>query len=90
MHIVTWRRSTNAQMDTSTEPPADSTRLGVILAASVSLGISLMVCLRVLCLQGCKRVRRVRLPFFSANCSSLPDSPREAVADQPAAGTSVV
>ena len=77
-------------MADTTEPPADSTRLGVILAASVSLGISLMVCLRVLCLQGCKRVRRVRLPFFSANCSSLPDSPREAVADQPAAGTSVV
>jgi len=77
-------------MDTSTEPPADATRLGVILAASVSLGISLMVCLRILCLQGCKRVRLVRLPFFSANCSSLPDSPREAVADQPAAGTTLV
>jgi len=77
-------------MDTSTEPPADATRLGVILAASVSLGISLMVCLRVGCLQGCKRVRRVRLPFFSANCSSLPDSPREEVADQPAAGITIV
>jgi len=77
-------------MDPRPEPPADATRLGVILAASVSLGISLMMCLRVLCLQGCKRVRRVRLPFFSANCSSLPDSPREEVADQPTAGTSVV
>ena len=76
-------------MDPTPEPPADATRLGVILAASVSLGVSLMVCLRVLCLQGCKRVRRVRLPFFSANCSSLPDSPRED-ADQPPAGISAV
>ena len=77
-------------MEDTTEPPVDATRLGVILAASVSLGISLMVCLRVLCLQGCKRVRRVRLPFFSANCATPPESPREAVADQPTAGTSVV
>jgi len=90
MHIASSPRLTNAQMDPTPEPAADATRLGVILAASVSLGISLMVCLRVLCLQGCKRVRRVRLPFFSANCSSLPDSPREEVAYQPAADTTIV
>jgi len=77
-------------MDTSTEPPADSTRLGVILAASVSLGISLMVCLRVLCTICAKRSRRLRLGFLSVYCATPPESPREAVADQPAAGTSVV
>jgi len=82
-------------MDPTPEPPADATRLGVILAASVSLGISLMVCLRVLCTICAKRSRRLRLPFLSVYCATPPESPRGEVdyldnRDQPAADTSVV
>jgi len=96
MLIVSSRRSTNAQMEETTAPAEPtaaalaSARLEIILGASASIAVALILCARAICTICAKRSRRLRLPFLSVYCATPPESPREAVADQPAAGTSAV
>jgi len=68
-----------------------SARLEIILGASASIAVSLILCARAICTICAKRSsRRLRLPFLSVYCATPPESPREEVADQPAAGTTIV
>ena len=69
--------------------PQVTARLEIILGASASIAVALILCARAICTICAKRSRRLRLPFLSVYCATPPESPREAVADQ-TAGTTLV